>query len=538
MNPILTQLPALDRALVSVGFPAMTDWWRETMAGFYATARRQLVLRCGRRAGKSSTLCRVAVAEALFGDHAIPPGDVGVVAFVSVRREEASERLRTIKAILDVLGVRYKPVESGLELLERPIVFRVFTASLAGVVGGTIICAVCDEVARWRDAETGSNPATEVLASLRPALAGQPNARIFLSSSPMGRTDAHATAFEQGDTDFQAVASAETWVARPELTEADCRALEPDEDTFRREYGIIPFDGSTSSLVTEAALLECTRRGPVTLSRDPRVTYFAAEDPANRGGNAWCVLVGYGRQVSDDMFAVIVADAREWRAPRGGSLDSDSVYRDMAGWLASFGVTEMWTDQWSFDARRAIASRHGLSLLQSAATQSSKVASAESFRRRVADRLIELPDLPAMRADCLGVRKWISKNGAFSIELERVGGRHCDWAPALFLLADKVFAEEGSPSWASPSFEWQAQGFFDGQFDPGTLGQREKKPPRHKSYTLPSGSREIVGNPPFWPSDWRASWKPFGPAFFTPASCSAEFRAYVADLRLRQPELQ
>jgi hypothetical protein len=469
----LAQLDALDHLLVEAGFPAMTSWWRETLGAFYASGRRQLVLRVGRRGGKSSTLCRVAVASALFGEHEIPPGDIGVVAFVSVRREEATERLRTIRAILDALGVTHRPIEGGVELVDRPIAFRVYTASVAGVSGFTCVAAFCDEVSKWKDADSGVNPAREVLAGLRPTLAGQAHARLFLSSSPMGRQDAHAVAFDAGDTDFQLTASAQTWIARPSLTEAECRALEPDEDVFRREYGIQPFDGSASGIFGEAALLACTRKGgPLMLPREHGIVYFAAEDPAARA-NGWTCVVGYARQVSDDMVAVIVAGAREWRAPRGGALDTDQVYRELSEWVGEWGVRDVHTDQWSFDSRRALAARHGLTLHLETSTQATKVASAESFRRRVQDRLCELPDLPALRADLCGVSKWISKNGSFSIQLEKVGSRHCDYAPALFLLADKAFSEEdGMPDWAKPGAARAMAEAFGGQFDPGALGPR------------------------------------------------------------------
>ena len=184
-NPVLIRLDALDAALAARGFPRMSPWWRATLERFYATDRRQLVVRVGRRGGKSSTLSRIAVLEALYGDHRVPPGDVGVVAFVSVSRDEASQRLRTIRAILDALGVEYRPTDGGVELINRRISFKVFAASMSGVVGFTCIAAFADEVARWRDADTGANPAREVLSSLRPTMATQPNARIFLSSSPL-----------------------------------------------------------------------------------------------------------------------------------------------------------------------------------------------------------------------------------------------------------------------------------------------------------------------------------------------------------------
>ena len=68
MSPIVTRLRALDRALVANGFPSTSPWWSATLERFYASGKRQLVLRCGRRGGKSSTLCRVGVAEALYGE--------------------------------------------------------------------------------------------------------------------------------------------------------------------------------------------------------------------------------------------------------------------------------------------------------------------------------------------------------------------------------------------------------------------------------------------------------------------------------------
>ncbi len=65
------------------------------------------------------------MAHALSYDTAqIPPGDIGVVAFVSTTRDEAGQRLRTIKAMLDVLGIAHRPIDHGIELVGRPIAFE------------------------------------------------------------------------------------------------------------------------------------------------------------------------------------------------------------------------------------------------------------------------------------------------------------------------------------------------------------------------------------------------------------------------------
>jgi hypothetical protein len=451
---VLAHLDALERALQSRGFPAMSTWWRECLTAFYSgrITWHQLVVRVGRRGGKSSTLSRIGVLEALFGDHVKSEGDLNVVAIVSVSRPEAMRRLRLIRAILRALGIEPKSIEqgAGLELEGRGVAFIVFAASIAGVSGFSCICAICDEVSKWKDLDTGVNPATEVLASLRPTLAGQANARIFLSSSATGTKDAHAIAFDLGDTDFQMVAGAVTWVARPSLTEAECRAFEPDEEVFWREYGCIPFDGSTAAIFTTPILKSIARPGPLLLPPAPGTAYYAAQDPANRGGNGWTLVIAFQHVIGDGLTKVTVAYHWQWRAKKGVPLDSDATLGEIAKVLEQHGIRELWSDQWSFDALAALALRHGIELRLDAATQASNVEDYDAVRRRAIDKTLELPDDPVVRSDLLGVSKWIGKGGAFSIELEKSGGRHCDFAPAV-KLAVKRAAEGGVVApWIGP----------------------------------------------------------------------------------------
>jgi hypothetical protein len=290
---ILARYDEVDARLVAVGFPKTSPWWRETFERWYRSGCRQLVPRCGRRAGKSSSLSRLGVVEALYGQHTVPPGDVGTVAIISTRRDEAAKRLRTVTSILDALGERHRPLSGGalgVELVGRRVAFQVFAASIAGVSGFTSIFVLCDEVAKWLDSDTGANPATEVLASVRPTMATQPNARIVLSSSPMGMLDAHYDAFEAGDDAYQLTAYAPTWEANPTLTEADTRLLERDESTWLREYAAVPQAEVESALLTEMLVDRATRAEPRDLPRAPGHYYAATIDPATRG-NAWTLVV-------------------------------------------------------------------------------------------------------------------------------------------------------------------------------------------------------------------------------------------------------
>lgn len=235
------RLLAQDELLVSAGFPRLSDWWRDTFREFLCGGTwRWLVLRVGRRGGKSSSLCRLAVVIILWGRQTIPPGDVGYWAFVSVTREEAEARLFMIKAILDAIGVGYEPVEHGIRVEGLNKGFKVLPATIGGVSGFTCVGFVCDEMTKWKDKDSGANPSKQVVASLKPTIAGVEDAIGVFASSAFSTIDLHYDMVEQGTTADQMVAKAPTWVARPSLTREMTRELEDDEETWLREYGNEP----------------------------------------------------------------------------------------------------------------------------------------------------------------------------------------------------------------------------------------------------------------------------------------------------------
>jgi hypothetical protein len=435
----LDKLDKVEGKLAAAGFPALSAFWRETFEAWYAGFRRQLVVRVGRRGGKSSSLCRLLVLEALYGGHVIPPGDVGIAAVVSVDRKEAARRIMTVAAILDAIGARYEKRDGALHLVDRPIVVQPFTASIAGVSGGTCIFALCDEVAKWRDADTGANPATEVLRSLRPTMATQPRARIVLSSSPLGSLDAHAKAFDEGDTGFQKTASAPTWEANPTITEADTRELEPDEATRQREYGAVPAEGSVESIYAPVVLDGASRKGALALAARPGWSYVAAIDPATRG-NAWTLVVA----TVDERGRRIVVLVHEWRGSKSKPVRSDLAFREMAGYddptgrhvpglLEPYGVKRIWTDAWAFDPLNDHARKAGLILMMHSLTAEAKLLLHEGIARDMAVGLVELPPHADLRADLLSVHRVVTPNGRRLVLVVTPDGRHSDFAPSAGL---------------------------------------------------------------------------------------------------------
>jgi hypothetical protein len=253
------ELDAINDKLVSKGWPDTAPWWRKTIARSYLAGVRNIVIRGGRRGGKSTTVCRVAVYDTLYGNHDVPPGDVGYFAIISAEKGQAKERLLTIKKILETLGVDHKATAEQILITGTNLGFRIFTASLQGVVSFTCIGALCDEEARWRDDDTGANPAEEVLASLRPTMATQKNAKIWHVSSPWSTLDAHYKMVERGSAPDQIVFCAPTWEMNPTITEEETKILEPDELSRLREYAAIPMSGDLTKFFDAETIDACCK---------------------------------------------------------------------------------------------------------------------------------------------------------------------------------------------------------------------------------------------------------------------------------------
>jgi hypothetical protein len=442
VEDVLRGYDLIEARLVAKHFPATSPWWRETIERWYrrrnvAGGIRQLVARVGRRGGKSSTLSRLAVAEALYGHHDVPPGDIGYVAVISTDRKEAAGRLRTIKAILDAVNVEHEPVEDtpqAIQIVGTRIGFRVFTASISGVSGFTAIFIICDEVAKWKDADTGANPASEVLTSVRPTIATMPNASIVLSSSPFGRLDAHFDAFEDGPNDTQETAFAPTWVSNPTLTEEATHALEPDEGAWKREFAAIPQAELESSLLTEALIDRATRVEAGDIPFIEGWTYVAAMDPATRA-NAWAFVIT-GQDLEGRRHVVL---HRDWVPKPQLPLDPKAVLVEIHMLAALYALDVVFTDQHATEMLRALAPE-GLLLVEAPWTVVTKREGYEHLLKLAQANRLGLPKDETVKADLLGIRKVITRSGVQYQLAEGRGGRHSDYAPAIALaVADARF---------------------------------------------------------------------------------------------------
>ena len=149
---------------------------------------RELWCRAGRRAGKDSVASAIAVYAAAFGDYGafLRPGESATVACLACDRSQAKVLLRYAKALFRDIPMLKRLVESetadGL-MLTNGVEIAISTNNFRAVRGRTIVLAVLDECAFYRD-EGSASPDVETYNAITPGMITLPDAMLIGISSP------------------------------------------------------------------------------------------------------------------------------------------------------------------------------------------------------------------------------------------------------------------------------------------------------------------------------------------------------------------
>src|SRR5882762_8216867 len=181
----------------------------------------------GRRSGKSSNLAR---------------GERGHVVVIASTQRQASVAFDYILARLEGSATLRKLIQGEPRAdevdLTNGITISVWPCNFRSIRGISIVCAICDEIAFWRDTETGANPATEFLKAIRPAMATFPTAKLVKITSPYAKQGVVWDDFQlRHKRDDLLVWRLDSATMNPTL-DRDFLAAEErrDRDFFRREY--------------------------------------------------------------------------------------------------------------------------------------------------------------------------------------------------------------------------------------------------------------------------------------------------------------
>jgi hypothetical protein len=133
--------------------------------------------------------------------------------------------------------------------------------------------------------------------------------------------------------------------------------------------------------------------------------------------------------------------ADEWLGSRHDPLDPGVVLAEIAGILASYGLTAVDSDQWMGDALIALGRQVGLSIVPWRLAERERAERYLAIRTRMDSNELELPPIAKMRTDLLHVRKRLTPGGMSVVLPQTSDGRHCDFAPTLMLVLSRLLPE-------------------------------------------------------------------------------------------------
>ena len=304
--------------------------------------------------------------------------------------------------------------------LTTGIVLEIHTASLRAVRGYTVVGAILDEIAFFRNDEA-ANPDVEILNALRPAMATIPNALLLAISSPYARRGelwrAYADHFGKNDDPILVLqADTRTMHARVPSHIIET-AYADDEARASAEYGA-QFRTDLEKFVTIEALEAVTIKGRTELTQHYQTDYVAFVDPSGGSSDSMTLAISHrdrnGRAVLD------------WVLEKKPPFNPETVVSHFAALLKAFRVRDVHGDRYGGEWPRQVFHRHGIAYRVSDDTKSDLYLATLPL---IMAGKAELLDDERLRLQFLALERRTTRNGKDIID--HPPGRHDDLANSV-----------------------------------------------------------------------------------------------------------
>ena len=274
---------------------------------------KELAAVVGRGGGKDSIASFIATYIAInFNPRTarLRPGELVFVVCLAVDRDQAAIVFRYIRAFFEEVPTLRAMVKGeigadSIELRNR-VRIEVRTNSYRSIRGRSILAAIFDEAAFWRD-ERSANPDTEVYGAISPGLARVKGSMLIVISSAHRRAgllyERWKAFFGKPDADVLVVRGS-TRQFNPLFPQSIVdRALEDDPQRYSAEYNSEWRDDLASYLNRE--LLEALVEPSVTV-RPPLsgVAYAAFTDPSGGRSDAFTASIAH-REIHNGVERVV-----------------------------------------------------------------------------------------------------------------------------------------------------------------------------------------------------------------------------------------
>jgi len=419
---------------------------------------------CGRRAGKSFILALIAVYLAVFRNWKpfLSPGEIGTIKIIAVDKRQARTIHRYCRALLTKVPLFAELIERDGDdeiILINNIVIEIQAASFRSVRGYTVIAGLCDEIAYFRSDETSSNPDSEIIAALRPAMATVPGAMLLCASSPYAKRGELWNAYRRwhGKDDAPALIwHADTRTMNPTVSErVIAEAMAEDPAKAGAEY-LAQFRSDIESYISREVVEAAVVPGRHELPYMSGVHDVAFVDPSGGAADSMTLAICH----CDKDGRAVLDLAREVRPP----FSPESVVDEFAGTLRAYRISRVRGDRYGGVWCQEPFKKRGITYEIS---DKSKSDLYQAFLPVINSGKVELLDHTRLVAQLCSLERRTARGGKDSIDHPSGSGWRDDIANSVCGAAVLAASKPG-PMKISPEF----------------MARVRALPPRHRDRAL------------------------------------------------------
>jgi hypothetical protein len=368
---------------------------------------------CGRGSGKSRMAAAIAVYIACFVPHSLAPGETGYVLVLSASKDQSSIVFDYSLGFLEQSPVLRHEIASttASEIrLKNGIIIGIHANSWRNIRGRSLLAAVADEIAMWRD-ESSAIPDIETYRAVRPSLTRTHGLLVGIST-PYRKVgllhQKHRDHYGQdGDV---LVVQGKSLTFNPTLSETDIQSeIAADPEGARAEW-MAEFRSDLSSFLDDATIeVAIDHARPLELAPRAGKYYRAFTDPSGGRHDAFTLCIGH---LEGEQF---IADCiRSARPP----FDPFEVTKDYARLCRDYRVFEIVGDKYAAEWVAQSFRDAGMRYRQEVRSKSDLYLEALPLFTR---GLIALPDHAALIRELRLFERATHKGGRDSVDHPRNG---------------------------------------------------------------------------------------------------------------------
>jgi hypothetical protein len=401
---------------------------------------RELWAIIGRRGGKSKIAAALAVYLAAFTRPKLSVGEIGMVLVLAASRDQAQTVFSYIKGFLDASPILRKEIagQSVSEItLKNGIVIAVHANSFRTIRGRTLIAAIFDEVAFWRD-ETSATPDLEVYRAVMPALATTDGLLIGISTPyrKLGLLHQKHRDHFAVDGDEVLVVKGNSKQFNPTLSDGTIEAQRQADPTSAASEWDAEFRADISTFLDDELIDAAVEHGrPLELAPRSYPIFYRAFTDVSGGTGRDSYTIAVAHKEGDRYISDLVRGTQ-------GRFDPQQITNGYAKLLKEYRVDTVVGDRYAAEWVAAAWRDTGINYTQSDLSKSEIYLEVLPLFTR---GLVRLPDHSKLLRELRLLERIAHRGGRESVDHPR--GAHDDFANALCGALRTLANAHGFDSW-------------------------------------------------------------------------------------------